>query len=168
VSRIPAKEIERNRDEPCGRDHEYVVPANHTCDGRTVCFASGAGTPRDLSGHYDLKAVLRLCAKCDGEQAASTNHYPRKTDRRQECATVFNIDATAQLSVARSVRDDLGSSDTTAGEPPSAPGSAPTDSRLVERTTADFYLVFRPPNNAGGYPAAISRSSPFRNKEIAQ
>jgi hypothetical protein len=66
------------------------------------------------------------------------------------------------------VRDDLGSSDTTAGEPTSAPGSAPTDSRLVERTTADFYLVFRPPNNAGGYPAAISRSSPFRNKEIAQ
>jgi hypothetical protein len=27
----------------------------------------------------------------------------------------------------------FGSSNTTAGEPPSAPGSAPTDSRLVER-----------------------------------
>jgi hypothetical protein len=113
-------------------------------------------------------AVLHLCAKCDGELTASANYYPRETHRRQECATVFNIDATAPPSVARSVRDNLGSSDTTAGEPPSAPRSAPTDSRLVERTTADFCLVFRPPNDACGYPAPISRSSPFRNKEIAQ
>jgi hypothetical protein len=125
-------------------------------------------TPRDLSGHYDPTAMLHLCAKCDGEQRASTNHYPREIHRRQECATVFNIDATAPPSVARSVRDNLGSSDTTAGEPPSAPGSAPTDSRLVESATADFYLVFTPPNNDCGYPAAISRSSPFRNQEVAQ
>jgi hypothetical protein len=125
-------------------------------------------TPLDLSGHYDSKAMLHLCAKCDGELTASTNYYPRETHRRQECAAAFNIDATAPPSVARSVRDNLGSSDTTAGEPPFAPGSAPTDSMLVERTTADFYLVFRPPNNACGYPAAISRNSPFRNKEIAR
>ena len=124
--------------------------------------------PRDLSGHFDPEAVLHLCAKCDGEQVASSNHYPRKTHRRQECATVFNIDAIAQPSVARSVMEGLASSDTTAGEPPSAPGSAPTDSRLVERTTADFYHVFRPPNGCGGNPAAIFRSPPFRSKEVAQ
>jgi hypothetical protein len=125
-------------------------------------------TPRDLSGHYDPKAVLHLCAKCDGEQVASTNHYPRKTHRRQECATVFNIDAIAQPSVARFVREGLASSDITPGKPPSAPGNAPTDSRLVERTTADFYHVFRPPNGCGDNPAAISRSSSFPSKEVAQ
>jgi hypothetical protein len=123
--------------------------------------------PRDLSGHYDPKAVLHLCAKCDGEQVASTNHYPRKTHRRQECATVFNIDAIAQPSVSRSVREGLAPSDTISGEQPSAPGSAPTDSRLVERTTADFYHVFRQPNGCGDNPAAIPRSSPFRSKEVA-
>ena len=125
-------------------------------------------TPQDLSGHYDPKAVLYLRAKCDGEQVASSNHYPRKTHRRQECATVFNIDAIAQPSVARFVREDLASSDTTLGKPPSAPGSAPTDSRFVERTTVDFYQIFRPPNGCGDNPAAIFRSPPFRSKEVAQ
>jgi hypothetical protein len=125
-------------------------------------------TPRDLSGHYDPVAVLHLCTKCDGEQVASSNHYPRKTHRRQECATVFNIDAIAQPSVARFVRKGLASSDTTLGKPPSAPVGAPTDSRLVERTTADFYHVFRPLNGCGGNPAAISRSPRFRSKEVAE
>jgi hypothetical protein len=125
-------------------------------------------TQRDLSGHYDAKAVLHLCAKCDGEQVASTNHYPRKTRRRQECATVFKSDAIAQPSVARSVEDNLASSDITLGKPPSAPGSAPTDSRLVERTTVDFYHVFRPPNGRGDNRAAIFRSSSFQSKEVAQ
>jgi hypothetical protein len=45
VSTIPAKEIERKRDEPCGRDHAYAAPLNHTCHGNAVCyFVSGAGT----------------------------------------------------------------------------------------------------------------------------
>ena len=125
-------------------------------------------TPRDLSGHYDPEAALHLCAKCDSKQAASTNYYPREIHRRQQCATIFNINATAQPSVARSVRGDLASSDTTPGEPPFAPRSAPTDSTLAEKTTADFYLVFRPPNGGRGCHAATSQSSPFRNKEIAQ
>ena len=124
--------------------------------------------PRDISGHYDSKAVVHLCGKCDSRQVASADHYPRKTHRRQECATVFNIDAIAQPSVARFVREDLASSDTTLGKPPSAPGSAPTDSRFVERTTVDFYQIFRPPNGCGDNPAAIFRSPPFRSKEVAQ
>jgi hypothetical protein len=45
VSTIPAKEIERKRNASCGRDHIYVLPTNHTCDGKEVCcFASGADT----------------------------------------------------------------------------------------------------------------------------
>jgi hypothetical protein len=45
VSMIPAKEIEPKRYESRGRDHEYLLPANHTCDGKEgYYFASGAGT----------------------------------------------------------------------------------------------------------------------------
>jgi hypothetical protein len=72
VSTIPAKEIERKRDGSHGRDHVHVVPANHT-----------------------PKAIFHPFAKCDGGQAAGTDHHLPKTHRRQECATVFNIDATA-------------------------------------------------------------------------
>jgi hypothetical protein len=115
-------------------------------------------TPRDLSRHYDPKAVVHLCVKCDTGQVASTDHYPRKTHRRQECATIFNIDATAQPIVARSVRDGLASSGTTPGERPSAPESAPTVSEFVGRTTADFYPATRLPNSCGDDPAAISAS----------
>jgi hypothetical protein len=44
-----------------------------------------------------------------------------------------------------------------------------TASRPVERTTADSCLEFRPPDNGRGEtPAAISRSSGFWSKEIAQ
>lgn len=113
-------------------------------------------TPRDLSGHYDPKAVLHLCVKCDSGQMASTDHYSRKIHRRQECATVFNIDATAQPIVARSVKDGLASSGTTPGERPSVPESAPTVSGFVERTTVDFYLAIRLPNSCGDDPAEIS------------
>jgi hypothetical protein len=37
VSRVPAKEMERKRDEPTGRDLVFVLPTNQTCDGREVC-----------------------------------------------------------------------------------------------------------------------------------
>jgi hypothetical protein len=43
MSTIPAKKIERNRDNPDGRNH--AAPANHTYDGEEVhCFALGGGT----------------------------------------------------------------------------------------------------------------------------
>ncbi len=45
-------------------------------------------TPRDLADHYDPEAALHVCAKCDGEQAMLTNHYPREVHRRRKCATV--------------------------------------------------------------------------------
>jgi hypothetical protein len=45
MSTIPAKESDRNRGEPHGRNLVCVPPANHTCDGKEVCcFASGGGT----------------------------------------------------------------------------------------------------------------------------
>ena len=108
----------------------------------------------------------------DRARAASanrTNHRPRKTYRRQECATVFNIVPTAQPSVARSARESSASYGTTPGEPPFVQGSAPTVSGLVEMTTAGFYLALRSPDNGrGDNLAANSRSSSFRSKEIAQ
>jgi hypothetical protein len=126
-------------------------------------------TARDLSGHYDPKAVIHLCAKCDGERPASIKHYPHKTRRRQECATVFNIEVTAQPTAAQSVREGLVSSDTTPGGPPSVQKNAPSVSKTVERTTADFYLVSRSPNDGcDDDPGAISRSSISWTKEIAQ
>jgi hypothetical protein len=45
MSTIPAKEIERNRDNPDGRNHMCATPANQTYDGEEVrCFALGGGT----------------------------------------------------------------------------------------------------------------------------
>jgi hypothetical protein len=140
VSKIPAKGIERNRNKLRRGDHLCILSANHSCGDR-----------------YD-PTVLHLYAKCDGQRLASTDHYPRETHRRQECATVFNIDSTAQPIVARSVREGLASSGITPAEPPSAPGSAPTGSGFVGRTTVDFYPVTRPPNSCSDDPAAISAS----------
>ena len=73
-------------------------------------------TPRDLADHYDPEAALHLCAKCDGEQAMLTNHYPREVHRRRKCATVHNIFEMAQRCGAPSVTESLVSSGITAGE----------------------------------------------------
>jgi hypothetical protein len=103
-------------------------------------------SPRDLADHYDPDGVLHACAKCDVEQQASTNHYPRKT--RSSCATRLNISATAQPSVTRSVTESLASSGTTPGEARSVQGSALTASRPVKRATEDGYVGFKRPDNA--------------------
>jgi hypothetical protein len=125
--------------------------------------------PRDLAGHYDPEGIIHVCAMCDGQQA-STNHYPRKDYRRQKCATVPNIFATAQPSAARSVKDSLASSGIIPGEPASVQRSALTASGSGRRPTADGYVGFKPPpdNGCGEHHAATSRSSQFRSKEAAQ
>ena len=89
------------------------------------------------------RGALHACAKCDGEEA-STSHYPRKAQRREQCATVINILLTAQPSVARSVTASLASSGTTPGEPASVQRSALPASRHARRTIADGYLGFKP------------------------
>jgi hypothetical protein len=124
--------------------------------------------PCDLAGHYDAEAALHLCTKCDSEQQASSRHDPRKIHRRQKCATVLNIIATAQRSVAQSVTEGLVSSGTTPGEPRSVQRSALIASRPARRVTADGCAGFKPPDDScGENHAAISRSSLFRNKEAA-
>jgi hypothetical protein len=100
--------------------------------------------PRDLAGHYDPEAALHVCAKCDGEQEASTNHYPRKAYGRGECATVPNVFGTAQQSVALSATEGLASSGTIPGEPPSVQRSALIASTPAGMATADGYVDFRP------------------------
>ncbi len=102
-------------------------------------------TPRDLAGHYDPEAALHACAKCDGEQAGPTQHYPRKAYRRRACSTVPNIFGMAQRSVAPSVTESLVSSGTTHGELPSVQRSALIASRPANRTTADGYADFKLP-----------------------
>ena len=125
-------------------------------------------TPRDLAGHYDPEGELHACARCDGQQDASTNHYPREPYRRQKCATVPNILVTAPPSVALSAPVSLVSTATTPGEPRSAQRSALAASRPVKRATADGCADFRPPDNGcGENHAATSRSSGFRSKEAA-
>jgi hypothetical protein len=126
-------------------------------------------TPRDLAGHYDPEGVLHVCAKCDGEQGASTNYCPHKAHRRQRCVTAPNIPVTAQSSVARSATENLASYGTTPAEPLSVQRSAPTVSRRARKATADGYAGFTPPDNGcGDILAAIFRSSGFRSKEPTQ
>jgi hypothetical protein len=126
-------------------------------------------TPRDLAGHYDPEGVLHVCAKCDGEQAASTNYPPRKPHRRQPCVTAPNVFGRTQPSVVRFATEGLASYGTIPGEPPSVQRSALTVSRYARTATADGYGDFTPPDNRRGeIPAAIFRSSGFRSKEPAQ
>jgi len=126
-------------------------------------------TPRDLAGHYDPKGLLHACAKCDGQQGESNNHYPRKAYRRKKCTTVPNTFVTAQPSVARSVTEGLVSSGTIPGELPSVRRSAPIASRPAGRATAAGYADFTPPDSGcGKRNAEILRHSEFRSKEDAQ
>jgi hypothetical protein len=93
------------------------------------------------AGHYHVSVLSAKAASAnrDGREA-STSHYPRKAQRRQQCATAPNIFVTAQPSVARSATASLASSGTTHGEPPSVQGSALTASRIARMVTADGYL----------------------------
>ena len=126
-------------------------------------------TPRDLAGHYDPEAVLHVCAKCDGEQGLTTNHYPRETYRRRKCATIPNIFGTTQRSAAPSVTESLVSSGTTLATLPSVQGSAQIASRPARRATADGYADFEPPDRScSENHAELSRRSDFRTKEAAQ
>ena len=127
-------------------------------------------TPRDLTGHYDPEGALYACAKCDGGQKVSTNQYPRKTGRRQECATALNILGRSQPSVALSATESLVSSATTPGEPPSAQKSALAASRPVKRATTDGYVDFipQPGNGCNEHHAPMSRRSEFRSEDVAQ
>jgi hypothetical protein len=103
-------------------------------------------TPRDLAGHYDPEAALHACAKCDGEQGAPTQHYPRKAYRRRICSTAPNILGMTQRSVAPSATESLASSGTTPGGRPSVQRSALIASSSGSRTTADGYAAFMPPD----------------------
>jgi hypothetical protein len=115
-----------------------------------------------------VPSAKNASANCDGQEP-STSHYPRKAQRRQQCATVPNIFVTAQPSVARSVTANLASSDTTPGEPPSAQKGALTASRHARMATADGYLGFKPlDNGCSENPAAFLRRSGFRSKEAIQ
>jgi hypothetical protein len=127
-------------------------------------------TPRDLAGHYDPEGVLHVCATCDGQQKASTNHYPRQAHRRQACATVPSISATARLSVARSATESLASSGAIPAEPLSVQRSALIASGTAGRATADGYVDFKPlpDNGCGAHHAALSRCLGFRSKEAVQ
>jgi hypothetical protein len=182
MSTVPAKESERSRDGAQGR-------------GRRLCSVGKPGlgrpgnlllrlerphmrvklcdrcpyTPQDLGGHYDAEGTLHVCARCDGQHEASTSHYPREAHRRQQCATVPSIFATAQPSVARSATDNLVSSGTIPGKPPSVQRNAPSASRPAVKATANGYRGFtRLDGSRSEHLAELSRSSGFRSKEVAQ
>jgi hypothetical protein len=95
--------------------------------------------PQDLRGHYDSEAALHVRAKCGGEQAMLTNHYPRETRRRRKCTAVPSTFVMAQRSAVPSVMESLVSSATTPGELPSVQGSALIASRPAGRLTAHGY-----------------------------
>jgi hypothetical protein len=169
MTTILANDIKRSPNEPDGLEPVCVSPANCTYDDRespllrpvrrqmsaNLCSVCPY-TPRDLAGHYDPESVLYVYAKCDGARGASTNDYPRKVNRRQQCAAFPNVHRTAQSSVARSAAENLASSGTTPGEPPSVRRSALTASRHVRMGTADGCVESTPPDNdCGETPAAF-------------
>lgn len=119
--------------------------------------------PRHLAGHYDPEAAIHVCAKCDDAETASTNCYPRKADRRQQCVTPPNISGVAQFAM-----DSLASYVTTPGEPHFGRRSAPTASRHARKATVDGYVDITPPDDRGEPLAAILRRSEFRSKEPVQ
>jgi hypothetical protein len=126
-------------------------------------------TPRDLAGHFDPEGALHVCAKCDGEQEASTSYYPRKPHRRQRCVTAPNIPGIAQPTVVRSATEGLASYDNTAAEQRFVQRSAPTASRHGRKVIVDGYVGFTPPESGWGEtPAATFLGSGFRSKEPAQ
>jgi hypothetical protein len=125
-------------------------------------------TPRDLAGHYDPEGAIHVCAKCDGAERASTNCYPRKAGRRQQCVTPPNIPGMVQPSVAQFVTESLASYGTTPGERHSVQGSALTASRHARKVTVDGYVDFTPPDDCGEPLAAILPGSGFWSKEPAQ
>jgi hypothetical protein len=169
MSTLPAKLTEHTPDQPDGLDPVCVAPPSRTCDdNESPPLRSGKRrmkvqlcsrcrhTLRVLAGHYDPGAALHLCARCDGEQAASANHHPRKSHRRQQCATVPSMHAMAQSIVARSATEGLASYGTTRGGPPSVRESALTVSGPAWTATADGYIdSFSPRDNGhGDTPAA--------------
>jgi hypothetical protein len=136
MSMTPAKATERTREEIGGRGHVRVTTAT------PVTAGASAASLREMRGRAKT----------------STSQDSPKTHRRQRCATVLNNPGTAQPSVARSVKGNLASYDTTAGEQPSAQRNARTVSRSVERMTADSCLVFRPlSGDRGENRAAVTR-----------
>jgi hypothetical protein len=125
-------------------------------------------TPRDLAGHYDPEAAVHVCAKCDRAERASTNCYPRKADRRQQCVAPPNIPGMAQPGVAQSATESLALYGTTPGELHFARRSALNASRHARKATVDGYVDFTPPDDRAEPLAAILRSSGFWNKEPAE
>jgi hypothetical protein len=125
--------------------------------------------PQDLADHYDPEAALHACATCDGEQRMLDQHHPGETHRRsRKCTTTPAISGTAQRNVAPFATENLASSVTIPGEPPSVQGRALITSRLAGRATADGYGDFAPPDDSRkGHHEAIPRRSAFRNKEQA-
>jgi hypothetical protein len=101
-------------------------------------------TPRDVATHYEAEAALHLCARCDSQHEASTSRYPRKAYRRQPCATVPNVFATALQGAARSVTEGLVSSGTIPAEPPSVQKSALIASSSAGTATAAGSVHFKP------------------------
>ena len=125
--------------------------------------------PSDLAGHYDAEGELHVCAKCDGYSEASTNYYPRKTHRRQRCATALNIIGTAQPSVARSVTVGSALSAATPAEPRSVQRSASSASHVARKMTADGYVGLRLPDNAQcEKPAAIFPRFALPSEKVVQ
>jgi hypothetical protein len=123
-------------------------------------------TPWNLADHYDPESEIHACAKCDGPQHASTNHYPREPRRRPKCATVPNIRGKSPPSVALSATESLVSSATTSGEPLSVQRSVLAASRPVRRAidAGCFHFIPQPDNGCDKRHAA----SRFRTKEIAK
>jgi hypothetical protein len=158
-----------------GVSHRQTTPAKTSTASpgrrhmRVKLCARCPYTPRDLADHYDPEAAFHVCARCDGEQGMTTNHYPRQTYRRRKCATVPNIFGTTQRSAAPSVTESLVLSGTTRGELPSVQRNALIASRPARRAIADGCADFEPPDQScSENHAEITRCSEFRDKEAAQ
>jgi hypothetical protein len=81
VSRIPAKEMERKRGEPTGRDLVLVLPTNQTCDGREVhCFAPSPSAAISISSLRSRSRALLVREKITADKWRT----PTSTQEPQE------------------------------------------------------------------------------------
>ena len=89
MSTIPAKEIERNRDNPGGRNLPYAPPANHDHDGEGT-LAAGAQEANMLNRtQHPRNSAAKRCAVCEGKFGLIRHYSWRNALCSRKCADRF-------------------------------------------------------------------------------
>jgi hypothetical protein len=153
MSASPTNQIERSRG-TADRQKPVCARADDEREALLKLSLYAAKSGRPLRSQWTASRLRKVRRLARGEHEL----LPRKSHRRQLCATVPIITGTAKASAARSVTDDLVSSVTTSAAPPSAQGNAPIASRSVGMRTADGCAGLKRPDGWDALHPAIERT----------